>query len=69
MGPASRSLEDGSHEGGFNCGGLAQEVLKENICMWPRYSSCDILAKSGAVFCSCSKTLPEAKLKNKKCIL
>jgi hypothetical protein len=32
--------------------------------MWPRDCSCDSLAKSMAAFCSCPKSLPEAKLKS-----
>ena len=31
--------------------------------MWPRESSCCILAKNVATFCPCLKTLSEAKMK------
>ena len=32
--------------------------------MWPRDHSYDILVKNTAAFCSCLKSLPEAKLKS-----
>ena len=49
---------------------MAQEVPEElNFNMLPRDCSCDILVKNVAAFCSCLKTLPEAKVKRFELIL
>lgn len=43
-------------EGDLNCGNLMQKVSEEKvISMWPKDSSCDILAMNAAVFCPCPK--------------
>jgi hypothetical protein len=40
-----------------------QEVsLEDNVSMWPRIFSCDILVKNVASFCLCLKSLPGAKI-------
>ena len=68
MGHPSWSMADSGTEGDLNCGGLAQEVSEEkNFNMWPRDCSCDILVKNGC-FCSCLKSLPEAKVKRLRLI-
>ena len=36
----------------------------KNFSMLPRNHSCDILVKELAAFCSCPKTLPDAKVKS-----
>ena len=43
--------------------GPGSRVL-ENVSMWPRDQSCDILVKNVAVFCSCMESLPETKVKS-----
>lgn len=59
MGHSSRYIHDSGAEGNLNCGCLAQEVN-----MWLRDSSYDILAKNLTAFCPCLKSLPEAKVKD-----
>lgn len=59
----NRSMEN-SIGGDLNCEGPDQEVQEGmNISKWPRDHSCAVLAKTGATFCPCTKSLPEAKLK------
>jgi len=54
MGHTSRNMEDSSDEGDLKHGGQAQEVSEEkNFSMWPRYHSCDILAKNVFALCPC----------------
>ena len=66
MGHTSRNIEDSSSKCELmNCGGLPQEVSEEkNFSVLPRDHSCDILIKNVAVFCSSSKSLPEAKVES-----
>ena len=46
----------------LNCGGQAQDVSEEkDFSMLPRNHSCDILGRMWIYFCSCSKSLPQAK--------
>ena len=56
MGHASRNIENSGSEEDLNCGGLAQEVsVEQNVSVWPRDCSCDILAKNVATFLPLSK--------------
>ena len=48
---SSRNVEDSCIEGDLNCGGLAQEVSKENFSMLFIYHCYDILEKNVAAFC------------------
>lgn len=65
LGHSHRSMEDSCAECHVDYEGPAQELLEEsNISEWTRDCFCDVLAKNIAAFCSCSKTLPEAKLKS-----
>ncbi|MGE9574350.1 hypothetical protein ACQP3C_25165, partial [Escherichia coli] len=49
----------------MNCGGLAQQFTEEkNTIMWPRDHSCDSFVKNVDAFCTCPKSLPEAKVKS-----
>ena len=49
----------------LNCKRLSQEVSKKkNISMLPKNCSCNILVKNLAAFCSCLKSLPEARMKS-----
>lgn len=52
MGNPSRSMKDRGAEGDLKSGGLAQHVSdKENIFMWPKDCSFDILANNLAASC------------------
>lgn len=59
MGHPSRSMEDSGAEKNLNWGNLSEKVSGEkNASVRPRDCSCDIiLAKNGAAFCPCLKSL------------
>jgi hypothetical protein len=59
----SKNMEDIGVESNLNSGGLAQEVSKKNVSIWPRDCFSDILVTNVAAFCPCLKSLPEAKVK------
>ena len=64
MDHTNRSMEDSVLEAVFSCGALAQVVSEEkNFIMWLIDCACYILLKNVAEFCSCLKSLPEAKVK------
>jgi hypothetical protein len=68
MGHTGRNIGNGGAERVWNCGCLAQEVSEEeNVSMWPRNCSADILTNNVAAFCPCTKKkkkiMPEVKLK------
>ena len=58
-------MDDGTAEGDLNCVDLlAQGASEENdFVMWTRDCSYDNLVNNVAVFCYCTKSLPEAKVK------
>ena len=69
MGQTSRSIEDSAVKSYLNYEGLAQDVSEEqNINIWPRDHSCDILVKKLAAFCPCL-SLPETKVKSFRLIM
>ena len=55
MGHISGNREDNGAESNIDYDGPAQIVSEENINKQPIYSSCDILAKNEAVFCTYPK--------------
>ena len=63
MGHTSRSIEDSGAKGDLNSGA---RISEENINMWLKDHSCDILMKNMTDFCSCPKYLPAAKLKSSR---
>ena len=65
----SRTMEDFVTESDLNCVDLAQEVSVENLNMWPWNCFCGILVTNVAIFCSCLKSLPEAKVKRLRLIV
>ena len=69
MGNTSRNMEDSVTESDFNCADLVTEVSVENFNMWPRDCFCGILVKNMAAFCTCLKSLPEAKVKRLRLIV
>ena len=65
MGHPSRNMEDFVAGSDLNCVDLAQEISKEkNFRMCHKDCFCGILA----TFCSCLKSLPEAKVKSLRLI-
>jgi hypothetical protein len=49
----------------LNCADWTQEVsVENNFSMWPRDCFCGVLVMNVAAFCSCLKSLPEAKVKD-----
>ena len=46
MGHPSKNIDDSGAEGDLNCGDLAQAVTEDNVSMWPREGSCDILGRT-----------------------
>jgi hypothetical protein len=69
MGHPSRSIEDFVAGSNLNCVDLTQEISKEkNFRMWHKDCVCGILVKNVATFCSCLKSLPEAKVKRLRLI-
>jgi hypothetical protein len=63
-------MEDLVAGSNLNCVDLAQEISKEkNFRMWHEDCFCVILMKNVATFCSCLKSLPEAKVKRLRLIV
>jgi hypothetical protein len=69
MGYPSRNVEDFVTKSDLICMDLVQELSVENFNMWPRDCFCGILVKNMAAFCTCLKSLPEAKVKRLRLIV
>lgn len=59
IGNINKNGEDRGDQCDFNCGGLDQKISEEKYFgMWPRNSSCNVLANNVAPCCQFPKCLP-----------
>lgn len=61
----TRNMKESGPEGYVNCKSSSPEDAEENdISIWPRDSSYDILARNISAFCHCCKNIPKAQMKS-----